>query len=212
MAKAPSFLTRLNRGTKVVIGGVLVALTAIVYLVVFHNDLQNSIDAAKSEYTKKTAALNEAEAAKQAYQKDLAELADREQRQRELSKILPQTTEYPAFLSAIQSVANITGVTLVSWTPQEEIPEEFYARVPMKLTLSGRYHQVAKFFYQVGQLDRIINMENIKIIGPKASKEDLVLQVEALATAFHLLETVKAESGGRGAKETKGKDKKGAKE
>jgi type IV pilus assembly protein PilO len=188
MAKGPSFLAKLNRGAKVVIGGVLVALTAVVYFVVFHNDLQTSVDSAKTELSKHTAELADAEAAKQAYQKDLAELADREQRQRELSKILPQTTEYPAFLSAIQGVANITGVTLVAWSPQEEAPQDFYARVPMKLVLSGRYHQVAKFFYQVGQLDRIINMENISMLDPKAKGGDIVLRVEALATAFHLVE------------------------
>lgn len=199
MAKAPSFLTRLNLGTKVVIGIVLAMLTLVVYWVVFHNDVQNSVNAAKSEYTRKQAELSEAEAAKQAYQKDLAELADREQRQRELSKILPQTTEYPAFLSAIQSVANITGVTLLSWNPQEEVSEQFYARVPMKLSLSGRYHQVAKFFYQVGQLDRIINMENIQIQNPKGKGDDIVLTVNCLATAFHLLET----------KTTDGTEKKG---
>jgi len=197
MAKAPRFLARLNRAAKVVIGGVLVALTALVYFAVFHNDLQNSVDKAKSDYTRKTAELTEAEAAKQAYQKDLAELADREQRQRELSKILPETTEYPAFLSAIQSVANITGVTLESWTPTQEVPEEFYARVPMKLTLLGRYHQIAKFFYQVGQLDRIINMENISIVEPARRGDDVILQVSCLATAFHLRETT-AEPAGKG--------------
>lgn len=193
MAKAPSFLARLNLGTKVVIGIVLAALTLVVYWVVFHSDIQTSVNTAKAEYTRKQGELSEAEAAKQAYQKDLAELADREQRQRELSKILPQTTEYPAFLSAIQSVANITGVTLLSWTPQEEIPEQFYARVPMKLSLSGRYHQVAKFFYQVGQLDRIINMENISIQTPTAKGDDIVLTVGCLATAFHLLESKSAD-------------------
>ncbi|HTM44996.1 MAG TPA: type 4a pilus biogenesis protein PilO [Polyangiaceae bacterium] len=190
MAKGPSFLSKLNRGAKVVIGGVLVALTAVVYFVVFHNDLQTSVDSARTEYQKHQIELTEAEAAKQAYQKDLAELADREQRQRELSKILPQTTEYPAFLSAIQGVANITGVTLNAWTPLEEAPEAFYARVPMKVSLSGRYHQIAKFFYQVGQLDRIINMENIALQEPFKAKAsgDIVLNVTALATAFHLIE------------------------
>jgi type IV pilus assembly protein PilO len=188
MAKPTSILARLNLGTKVVIGIVLAALTLVVYWVVFHNDIQNSVNTAKAEYSRKQSDLTEAEAAKQAYQKDLAELADREQRQRELSKILPQTTEYPAFLSAIQSVANITGVTLLSWTPQSEVSEKFYARVPMKLSLSGRYHQVAKFFYQVGQLDRIINMENISIQSPKAKGGDIILTVSCLATAFHLLE------------------------
>jgi type IV pilus assembly protein PilO len=203
MAKAPSILARLNLGTKVVIGIVLAALTLVVYWVVFHNDIQNSVNTAKAEYTRKQGDLSEAEAAKQAYQKDLAELADREQRQRELSKILPQTTEYPAFLSAIQSVANITGVTLLSWTPQAEGNEQFYARVPMKLSLSGRYHQIAKFFYQVGQLDRIINMENISITTPKAKGGDIVLTVNCLATAFHLLEAKAPAEGGKKGKKGK---------
>lgn len=198
MAKAPSFLARLNLGTKVVIGIVLAMLTLVVYWVVFHNDVQNSVNTAKTEFTRKQAELSEVEAAKQAYQKDLAELADREQRQRELSKILPQTTEYPAFLSAIQSVANITGVTLLSWTPQEEIAEQFYARVPMRLSISGRYHQVAKFFYQVGQLDRIINMENIQIQTAKAKTDEVLLTVNCLATAFHLLESKSADGAGSG--------------
>lgn len=208
MAKAPSFLARLNRGAKVVIGVVLVALTAVVYFVVFHNDLQTSVNTARADFGKRTTELNEAEAAKQAYQKDLAELADREQRQRELSKILPQTTEYPAFLSAIQAVANITGVNLIAWTPQEEVPEEFYARVPMKLTLSGRYHQIAKFFYQVGQLDRIINMENISMVDPSKRGDDIIIRVEALATAFHLIEQATEGGGAEGGKDgKKGKKK-----
>jgi type IV pilus assembly protein PilO len=54
----------------------------------------------------------------------------------------------------------------------------------MKLTLRGRYHQVAKFFHGVGQLDRVINMENIALTEPKKEGEDIVVKVEALATAF----------------------------
>jgi len=54
----------------------------------------------------------------------------------------------------------------------------------MKVTLVGRYHQVAKFFYGVGQLDRIINMENISLTDPKLQGDDVVVKAEALATAF----------------------------
>jgi type IV pilus assembly protein PilO len=54
----------------------------------------------------------------------------------------------------------------------------------MKLSLTGRYHQIAKFFHGVGQLDRVINMENISLVDPKPDGEDIVVKVEALATAF----------------------------
>src|SRR5690606_10562406 len=73
-----------------------------------------------------------------AYQQDLKELAEREQRQRDLQRMLPTKTEHPAFLSSLQSVANVSGVTLSAWAPQSEVKEKYYARVPMKLELEGR--------------------------------------------------------------------------
>ncbi len=170
-----------------IVAGVLV-LAAVAYFVVFYGDIASSIKAAQNRERQLRSDLATARKAEFAYQKDLAELADRQQRQRELNKILPQTTEYPAFLSAIQSVANVSGITLSAWTPQDEVPEKFYARVPMKLELSGRYHQVAKFFYGVGQLDRIINMENISITDPKVVGDDVVVKVDVLATAFHAIQ------------------------
>jgi len=60
--------------------------------------------------------------------------------------------------------------------------------------LLGRYHQVAKFFYGVGQLDRVINMENISLTDPKLQGDDVMVKAEALATAFRALETTAATS------------------
>jgi len=62
----------------------------------------------------------------------------------------------------------------------------------MKIELEGRFHQIAKFFYNVGQLDRIINMENITITEPKVKGDEVVLKVSALATAFHSIEDKRA--------------------
>ena len=37
----------------------------------------------------------------------------------------------------------------------------------MRLELTGRFHQVAKFAYDIGRLDRIINVENIQLWRPE---------------------------------------------
>jgi type IV pilus assembly protein PilO len=71
----------------------------------------------------------------------------------------------------------------------------------MKLELTGRFPQVAKFFYGVGQLDRIINMENISVTDPKKEGDETQVKVEVLATAFRMLEE------GKGGSKT---DKRGA--
>ena len=188
MAKAPTALSRLNLAAKIGIGAALMILSGVVYFVVFYGDVATSIKAEQGRERQLRDDLAEAQKAQHAYQLDLAELSDRQQRQRELNKILPATTEYPAFLSAVQSVANVAGVNLSAWTPQDEASEQFYARVPMRLELEGRFHQVAKFFYNVGQLDRIINMENISITEPHMKGDEVLLKVNALATAFHSID------------------------
>jgi type IV pilus assembly protein PilO len=159
-------------------------LIGVAYFVVFYGDLASSITAEKTKEERLRTELSTARQNEFSYQKDLAELSDRQQRQRELVKILPIDTEYPAFLSALQNVANVAGIALTAWSPMPEVPDQFYSRVPMKLSLRGRYHQVAKFFNGVGQLDRVINMENISLTDPKPDGEDTVLRVDALATAF----------------------------
>lgn len=188
MARAESALAKLPLPARIGIGGGLLGVAFVAYFVIFYGDLASSIKAAESKEKQLREQLAQARKAEFEYQKDLSDLADRQQRQRELNKILPTTTEYPAFLSSIQNVANGAGVALTAWTPSPEVTEQFYARVPMKLELLGRYHQVAKFFYGVGQLDRITNVENIVIKDPKEQGEDVIIKVEALATAFRAVE------------------------
>ena len=184
MARGDSVLAKLPPLAKVGIGALFVVLIGVAYFVVFYGDLASSITAEKSKEEKLRSELSTARQNEFSYQKDLAELSDRQQRQRELVKILPTDTEYPAFLSAVQNVANVAGIALTAWSPLPEEPDQFYQRVPMKLQLTGRYHQVAKFFHGVGQLDRVINMENISLTDPKPDGEDIIVKVDALATAF----------------------------
>jgi type IV pilus assembly protein PilO len=200
MARQTNALAKLPLLGRVGVGAGLLLLLGIAYFVIFYGDIESSIKAAQGQEQSLRSGLADARKNEFAYQKDLAELTDRQQRQRELNKVLPVDTEYPAFLSAVQSVANVSGISLTAWAPQPEVAEQFYSRVPMKVSLVGRYHQVAKFFYGVGQLDRIINMENISLTDPKIQGDDVVVKTEALATAFRALdETAAATADKRGA-------------
>lgn len=183
-------LDRLPPIAKVGIGFLFAVLIGLLYFVVFYSDVDNDLTRAREQEERLKTQLAEAEKSREEYQKDLDEKTRREQQAREQKKILPDEAETPTFLSTIQDVATVSGINLTSWSPTEEVPMEFYAKVPMKLTLSGKFHQVAKFFYGVGQVDRIINVEDIRI---KKGKQDDV-DVECLATAFR---ATRAGEGGR---------------
>ncbi len=186
---AQSSLSRMPMPARIGISISFLVLGALAYYVVFYSDVSGKIESTIAARSKLKRELDGAKQAEQLYQKDLEELAKRRERQRELNKVLPSDTAYPAFLSAVQSVANMSGVDLIAWTPQSEIREKYYARVPMKLELQGRFHQIAKFFYGIGQNDRIMNMENISLGGAKLVDQDIFLSVQGLVTAFRAIDS-----------------------
>lgn len=184
-AKKTNTLPRIGLPAKLAIGVLLALLPAIGYYVMFHLEIENEIASAKGKHTKLQEDLKVAKKAEELYRQDVEELNRRERNRAELVKVLPEAAEYHAFLSSVQSVANLVGVELAAWTPKEEIPEQFYARVPMQLELRGRFHQLAKFFYNMGHSERIINMENIALKKPEVKDGEVYLSVSVLATAFH---------------------------
>jgi len=190
-------LESLNVVGKLLIGLMFVALVGVAYFVVFYGEIDSSIAAKRQALQAKKGELAQAKEADAAYNKDLTELERRRQLEQKQRKILPDEAQSHAFLSAVQTVATISGIELTSWNPKDENLVDFYAKVPMELRLEGKFHQVAKFFYGIGQVDRIINMENIiieakddkssKDDGTLATEESTDVKVTCLATAFRAL-------------------------
>jgi type IV pilus assembly protein PilO len=196
-AQGGSTLDRLPPLAKVGVGFLFVVLIGLLYFVVFYSDVDNDLTSAKQNEVLLTSQLTEAQTSREEYQRDAEEKTRREQQARDQKKILPDDPETPTFLSTIQDVATTSGINLTSWSPTEQVPMDFYAKVPMKLTLNGKFHQVVKFFYGVGQQDRIINVEDIQIKKAKAADD---VDVECLVTAFRAIragETPKRRGAGR---------------
>jgi len=173
---------------KIAISIVAVIFVGVGYFVVFFCYVDAQMSTEKNRETNLRSELTKAQESNKAYQTDLEEKARREKMAQEQKKVLPDEAETPAFLSAIQGVATVSGVNLNSFTPRDEVADQYYSKVPMELTVSGRFHQIARFFYGVGKLDRIINVEDIEMLSSTAKKvgedSEVILDVKCLATAF----------------------------
>ncbi len=180
-----SSLAKLSPPAKVGVGGLLMILVAALYWVVFYSDVSAKIKAAENEQSRLRGELATQQQAQASYIQDKDDLATRQQRQATLNKALPAETEAPAFLSALQQVANVSGVDLKAWQPMDEQTQAFYAKFPMKLELTGRFHQIAKFAYEAGRVERIINVENIEMSDPKLDGDEMQVKAKCLATMFH---------------------------
>jgi type IV pilus assembly protein PilO len=180
-------LNNLPLPARVGVGALLFVMGALIYWVVFYTEVSAKIEGANRQSTDLQTELARQQQAQAGYLVDRDELVMRQQRQRELNKVLPADTEAAAFLSALQQVSNVSGVDLKSWKPEDEQTQAFFAKVPMRLELTGHFHQVAKFMYEVGRLDRVINIENIELSDPKVIGDDVDLKARCLATTFHAL-------------------------
>jgi type IV pilus assembly protein PilO len=182
-----SVLGRIPTWGKALVMAGAVALTAGTYWFIFYSDTAAKIEGARKQRKALNDELMTQQQAQQSYFADTDELGRREKRAKELNKVLPPDSQEDAFLSAVQSSANAAGIDLKGYSPVEESAQSFYAKVPMKLEMTGKFHQIAKFAFELGKADRIINVENIELTDPKIVGDDVVLKAKCLATAFHAL-------------------------
>jgi type IV pilus assembly protein PilO len=82
-------------------------------------------------------------------------------------KKLPEKEEIPSLLTAISDSGQQVGLEFLLFEPKKEKKKEFYAELPVAISLRGDYHNLAIFFDQVARLNRIVNITNIQMIRAK---------------------------------------------
>ncbi len=170
-------------------------LTAVTYWFIFYSDTAAKIEGAERQRKSLGDELAQEQLAEASYFADRDELVLREQRARELNKLLPADAQEDAFLSSVQQASNAAGIDLKGYAPLEEVAQSFYAKVPMKLEMTGKFQQIAKFAYDLGRVDRIINVEDIELSEPKMAGDEIILKAKCLATAFHATKPKEATRG-----------------
>ena len=106
-------------------------------------------------------------------------------------KLLPDKKEIPTLLSSISNLGAQSGLEFFLFQPQNELPRNFYAEIPLKLEVAGPFHNVLTFFDKVSRLSRIVNVRDIKMTTLKAAKtqsDTVVLKTGCTATTYKFIE------------------------
>jgi type IV pilus assembly protein PilO len=164
--------------------GVLALLSGVYYTLV-HGSISGDLKAAGQKQKQLQDQIRDAERREKQYLELTQELANREVADRQNRRILPEDAEIAAFLQDLNRVAELSGLTIRLVEPRPEQRQELYSKIPVVLALSGRFHQMGKFFYNVSKLDRAISMENIRMTQPKLlSSGEMVIDVDVRATTY----------------------------
>ncbi len=116
-----------------------------------------------------------------------AQLSQIEQSFGTMLRQLPGETEIPSLIVDISQTGLASGLQEKLFQPQAEIPKDFYAEKPIKIQLSGGYHEMAKFVSGVAALPRIVTLHNINITPEQQGVYDS-LSLEVTAQTYRYIE------------------------
>ncbi len=106
----------------------------------------------------------------------------REQTSR-IEKALPEKAEIPKLLQQIYGQAKIVGLKIKRFEPGKEKPQQLYVEIPVAMELQGTYDQVADFFFNIGKMERVVNIKNIsmdRVSGANYGTGELKISCQAI--------------------------------
>ena len=113
-----------------------------------------------------------------------------EQKLAEALTELPENKDVEELLAQLNDIGKKSGLEISRVEPGGETVGggDFFARIPIRMAVSGNYHEIAMFLQEVANMRRIVNVNNIKLDTPTMRNEKVVLQSSFMATTFRFVE------------------------
>jgi type IV pilus assembly protein PilO len=164
-----------------------VVLAAVLFYFMVWNDQKPILDqkTAEEQDLRNTFKTKHAKAVNLAvYQQQLADI---ERSFGALLRQLPGRTEVPNLLVDISQVGVGAGLEEKLFQPSPEVKKDFYAELPIKIKLTGSYHQMGEFVSGIAALPRIVTLHEISIKPDNKDAYDN-LSFELTAKTFRYLD------------------------
>jgi type IV pilus assembly protein PilO len=101
-----------------------------------------------------------------------------------LLRQLPNETEIETLLTDISQTGISSGLEIDYFKPEGLRPKEFYSEYPIKLKVTGRYHEFAEFISGVAALPRIVTVQDISISPSKDEGVKLTMELTAITYQY----------------------------
>jgi type IV pilus assembly protein PilO len=123
----------------------------------------------------------------EAYRQQLAEM---EKSFGAMLRQLPNKTEVPNLLVDISQTGLAAGLEEKLFQPQGENKKDFYAELPIKIRLTGGYHEMGEFASGIAALPRIVTLHDIEITptGTRGAMDPGELTLNVTAKTYRYLD------------------------
>jgi type IV pilus assembly protein PilO len=92
---------------------------------------------------------------------------------------LPRQSEVADLLVDVSSSGLVNGLEFELFKPEGEHPIDFYAELPIQMTVTGTYHQFGEFVSAVAALPRIVTMHDLELKPISENAEIMTMNIKA---------------------------------
>ena len=85
---------------------------------------------------------------------------------------LPKRKEISALLRKVTSSGQKFKINFLSFSPQAEVSQTYFIKIPINLNVSTYYHSLGLFLAELGQLERIVKVNNLNIMAKNPTDGD----------------------------------------
>ena len=100
-----------------------------------------------------------------------------------LLKQLPTEAEIPGLIQEMHQAAAKNNLTMSNVTPGQIVIEKPIERLPIAISVTGSYEQIAQFVRDIGKMSRIVTLANINLSSVDKSAKDDGSKLTFTATA-----------------------------
>ncbi len=101
--------------------------------------------------------------------------------------LLPDENQMPDLLRKVTAAGEQSGVAFTLFKPQIPTPKGFYADNPVEVSVEGGYHQTGIFLSRLANLNRIVNVSNLRMKGKaKQDEQPYTVETDMILTAYTL--------------------------
>lgn len=196
-------LSKIPAKQRVLLAVLFCALVISGYYYLYYRDASRQITTLETQLASLRSKIKEQEVIAGNLRSFQEEVRRLEEQLAMLLEQLPNSAEIPSLLKSVSDLGKESGLEFLKFAPSGEARKDFYAEIPVSISVTGDYHSFVLFADKVSHYPRIVNLSNITFASPKAAGENMVTEtINCTATTYRFLEQQAAaqpkDAGGQG--------------
>lgn len=178
----------LNNNNKAAIAAAALLVPVVIFYFLYFSPKSQEITGLKNNAAQLQQELVDIKAKAAKLEEQKALMAAVEVKFKEASLVIPDTKEIPSLLSSISSEGSGAGLDITSFIPGVDVVKEFYAEIPVSLSVTGTFHNVGYFLDTVSKLPRIVNVKRVSMGTPKLTEGEMLIDAKLDMVTYKFIE------------------------